>query len=77
MDRSISVFSVGYPILTEDDERKYACRMTQEVGGEFHSVTIASKEVPELLRDVNWHLDEPRAHSIQARKINIFIPNGF
>nr|WP_281252050.1 asparagine synthase (glutamine-hydrolyzing) [Marininema halotolerans] len=64
MDEPVPVFTVGYPIETEDDERIYAQQMTKEVNGHFHSVLLNPLEVPEMLEEVIWHLDEPNQDPI-------------
>lgn len=60
----VDAYSVGYPGELEDDETIYAERITEEVGGRFTRVTSEPQEIPDLLKKVVWHLEEPNQDPI-------------
>ncbi|MEP7361405.1 MAG: asparagine synthase C-terminal domain-containing protein, partial [Chloroflexota bacterium] len=56
--RRLPAFTVRYDGL-EMDEGEYASAAAQQAGVDHYEVRIAADEMPGLLVDATWHLDEP------------------
>ncbi|MEA2677501.1 MAG: hypothetical protein QOJ81_1642 [Chloroflexota bacterium] len=56
--RRLPAFTVRYDGLALD-EGEFATAAAQKAGVEHHEIRIAAAEMPGLLADATWHLDEP------------------
>jgi asparagine synthase (glutamine-hydrolysing) len=62
--QKVQTFTVGYEIGGFQDERKFASEVASHIGSHHREVVIMDRDVPDLIDQVVWHLDEPLYTSV-------------
>jgi asparagine synthase (glutamine-hydrolysing) len=69
-ERKLAAFTVRYDVAAAD-EGEYATAAAEHIGVDHHEVRVPRDDLPALIADAAWHLDEPLAFNATGEMLAV------